>query len=190
MPKAARSLLALLPLLALGATPPTYRYAIDAPHSDVGARVGFLGFASKTAHFPTLKGGITLSPARLDAIDLAVDLDARQLTARDSATQASLKGPGFFDVANHPGIHFAGRRMTMTGPVTARVDGTITARGITRPVVLAVSFAQPPARATGRDPIQLTARAMIDRRDFGMTAYRLIVGRKVTITIKARMAPV
>ena len=79
--------------------------------------------------------------------------------------------------------------MAMTGPVSATVAGEITARGVTRPAVLAVTFAQPPVRATGREPFSLTARTTIDRRAFGMTAYSLIVGRKVTITIETRMVP-
>jgi polyisoprenoid-binding protein YceI len=37
--------------------------------------------------------------------------------------------------------------------------------------------------------VELTARTVIDRREFGMTAYSAIVSRKVTITINARMTP-
>ncbi len=136
-----------------------------------------------------MKGGISLSPDRLDTIDLDVDLDARALTAGDKVTLARLRGPDFFDVAHHPSVRFTGRRMTMTGPVTATVAGEVTARGITRPTVLSVSFAQPPAKANGRDPISLSARATIDRTQFGMTAYRMIVSKKVTITINARLVP-
>jgi polyisoprenoid-binding protein YceI len=79
--------------------------------------------------------------------------------------------------------------MTMIGPTAARIDGSITARGVTRPTRLSVAFAQPPAKATGREPITLTASGTIDRRDFGMTSYSMFVGKKVTITIKARMVP-
>ena len=77
----------------------------------------------------------------------------------------------------------------MTGPVTATVAGQITVRGITRPETLLVTFRSPPARATGREPIELSARTVIDRRAFGMTAYSAIVAKKVTITINARMMP-
>ena len=77
----------------------------------------------------------------------------------------------------------------MTGALTARIDGQITARGVTRPAVLAVTFRDPPARATGRDPVELTATTTINRRDFGMTAYSMVVGKKVAITIRARLVP-
>ena len=184
-----RAVLACLALLFTVGAAPAYRYEIDAPRSAVSAKVAFLGLSHKSAGFPRMTGSIRLSPERLDAIDLAVVLDARALTAGDAATQERLKGKDFFDVARHPTIAFSGQRMTMTGPTSARVEGQITARGVTRPAILAVSFAQAPASVTGREPIDLTAQTTINRRDFGMTAYSLVVGKKVSITIKARMVP-
>lgn len=136
-----------------------------------------------------MSGGIHLTPDRLDAIDLDVTLDARALTAGDKVTLERLRGKDFFDVERYPTIRFAGTRMTMTGQTTARVEGEITARGVTRPATLAVTFAQPPVSATGKEPIQLSAQTTINRHDFGMTAYSVVVGRKVTITINARMVP-
>jgi polyisoprenoid-binding protein YceI len=178
-------------LLLVAASPPAQRlrYVIDAAGSDVSARVAFFGVASKTARFPKVAGGIELSPRDLSRVDLAVELDARALIAPDKVTLARLRGLKFFDVANHPTIRFAGRRLTMTGPASGTVAGEITARGVTRPANMAVTFARPPAEATGREPITLTGRTTIDRRAFGMTAYRMVVGRKVAITIRARMVP-
>lgn len=185
-----RAIIALpLLMLLIGAAEPTFHYHLDEARSDVAAKVSFFGLASKTAHFPKMKGQIRLQPARLDSIDLDVELDARALTAGDSVTLGRLKGPKFFDAERYPTIRFAGSKMAMTGPVTATVRGTITARGVTRPAVLDVAFRTPPAKTTGREPVQLSARTTIDRRDFGMTAYGFIVGRNVAITINAQMIP-
>jgi len=184
-----RYLAALLVLITTGAATPTYRYRLDEARSLVSAKVAFLGLASKTARFPKMTGRITLQPDRLDAIDLDVDLDARALTAGDKVTLDRLRGKDFFDVANHPVVSFSGRRMTMTGPKAATVEGNITARGVTRTAVLQVAFAEPPAKATGREPIMLSARTTINRAEFGMKAYSMIVGKKVTISINAWMEP-
>ncbi len=168
---------------------PVYNYTLDQADSEVTARVAFFGIASKTAGFPRMRGGITLSPAAPERIDLTVTLDARALTAPDKVTLERLRGPNFFDVARYPTITFTGRTMQMTGARDAAIDGMVTARGVTRPARLTVRFDAPPGDATGRSPIGLTATTAIDRRDFGMTAYPLIVGRKVTIRIRARMVP-
>lgn len=165
------------------------QFTLDPTLSKVHARVGFFGLASKTARFPKVSGRIVLNPKRLDTIQLNVDLDATALEAGDSVTLGRLRGPDFFDVERHPTVRFVGREMAMTGPVTARISGNLTAKGVTRPVVLAVSFTKPPASATGREPIQLAAQTKIDRTEFGMNAYRFIVAKTVTITINAQMVP-
>jgi polyisoprenoid-binding protein YceI len=179
----------LAPLLALAAAPPSYHYQLDAGQSAVTARVGYLGLGSKTVRFPAMRGAIRLTPERLEGIDLDVELDARAMVAATQSDADYLRGPAFFDVAHHPTVSFSGHRMAMTGPTTARIDGQITARGVTQPASLEVSFRDPPARATGRDAVQLSARTTINRRDFGMTAYSWVVGKKVTITIAARLVP-
>ena len=184
-----RIALALTLLLATASAGPAYRYQLDGAGSAVSARVSFLGLGHKTARFPVMRGSIRITPDRLDAIDLDVELDARAMSAGSKTDTDYLRGKAFFDVANYPVVRFSGQRMAMTGPTTARVEGQITARGITRPAVLAVTFRDPPAKTTGRDPIQLTATIAINRRDFGMTAYSLLVGKKVAITIQARLVP-
>ena len=183
------AILALLPCASAGAqrhVAGANRYAIDPAATAITARVGFFGLASKTARFPAVSGGIALDPARPQAIALAIVLDARQLVAGDPVTLARLKGPSFFAVAQYPEIRFAGSRMAVDPGGAARIFGTLTARGITRPVVLSARFTRPPMPG---QPITLDAATTIDRRDFGMTAYRLIVGSKVRITIAARLAP-
>jgi polyisoprenoid-binding protein YceI len=186
---AGRLLLALPLLLAVAAAGPSYRYQLDSGASAVSAKVGYLGLGSKTAWFPAMRGSIRMTPDRLESVALDVELDARAMTAGSKRDTDYLKGKDFFDVANHPLVRFTGSRMVMTGETSARIEGQVTARGVTRPAVLAVTFRDPPARATGREPVQLTATTTINRRDFGMTAYSLVIGKRVTITIKARLVP-
>ena len=183
-----RSLRALPALLLIGAAP-GQRYIIDAAASEVSAKVAFFGLGSKTARFPRMSGGIQFSRDRPEQIDLTVQLDATALTASDSVTLARLKGPKFFDVARHPTILFRGRKMRMTDDRDGQVSGEITARGITRPATLAVQFTTSPLRADGREPLMLNGETVIDRREFGMSAYPLIVGRKVRIRIRAALVP-
>ena len=166
-----------------------HRFNLDGANSAVSARVSFFGIASKTAQFPEISGGIQLDPARLGPIDLDVTLNARALKAGDSVTLGRLKGPRFFDVEHYPTIRFAGRLMRMTGQRTANVDGDLTARGVTRHEVLHVTFEQEPSQISGREPVSFAAIMAIDRRNYGMTAYSLIVGNRVSIAIRARMVP-
>lgn len=184
-----RILAAIIPLLATAASSPAYRYQIDSKSSLIDAKVTVLGIAKKSARFPRMTGGIVLSPTQLGMIRMDVAVDARAMATRDPKVGDQLKGPDFLDVARHPIVSFSGQRMTMTGPQTARISGQLTARGTSRPTVMNVTFAAPPSQMTGREPVQITAQTTIDRRQFGMNGYGGVVGKDVTITIKARMLP-
>lgn len=189
-----RFLAVLAPLaaaaLALGGNAaPGLTYVVDSAASSVSAKVGFLGLGSKTAGFPQMSGTVRLTPDRPDKIDLDVSLDARALTAPDKVTLGRLRGEKFFWVDRYPTVRFVGERMNLTSSRSGTIDGALTARGVTQPVRLAVTFDKAPLTAGRRDPITLTGTTTIDRRKFGMTAYSLVVGKNVSITLKARMVP-
>ena len=77
----------------------------------------------------------------------------------------------------------------MTGEKTALLTGHVTARGVTRPASVTVAFTAPPMNAAAGEPLRLTATMAINRDDFGMTAYHILIGRHVTINIQAMMVP-
>lgn len=166
-----------------------HEWRLDAATSQVHAAVPFLGFGRRTARFPAVTGSLVADPAEPGRFGLEVIIDARQLAASDALTTSRLRGPGFFDVAHFPTVRFSGERLTLRSPVSGDVAGRLTARGITRPLTLAVSFARPIGRAAPGETIELTASGRLDRRDFGMRAYPLIVGSQVTLNIRARLEP-
>ncbi|MCJ7420709.1 YceI family protein [Sphingomicrobium astaxanthinifaciens] len=165
-------------------------YEPDASASRVSAKVAFLGLASKTARFPAMEGSILVDPADRSRVDLRVDLDARHLEASDGVTRRRLKGEKFFWVERYPMVRFHGTSLQLDDDRRGRIAGTVTARGVTRPVTLEVAFDRPVAALDDGQPVRLAARTRIDRRDFGMTGYRPIVGNKVRIRIEARMVPI
>ena len=164
------------------------RYVIDKAASHVDAKVAFLGIATKTAKFPDMSGTFNLSFANMQALDMVIDIDARTLTTGDAQTK-TLRGRSFFDVTRHPTLRFVGRKLNMTGELTATVEGDITARGVTRPIKMNVTFSVPPMSTGGTQPISIIGTGVIDRRQFGMTAFPWIIGAMVNVTIRARMVP-
>jgi polyisoprenoid-binding protein YceI len=191
-PSVALPRLILLPLLALlmlantAATP--LRYTLDARASEVAARVPFFGLASKTARFPRMQGVVSIVPGAPERAVIDVTFDASALEAPDRVTLERLRGAKFFDVANHPTVRFVGRSLALTSPTRGKVTGELTARGITRMQVLDVTFEADPVAMAGK-PVRFSGTTTIDRRDYGMRAYPLIVGNKVNITMTARMVP-
>jgi polyisoprenoid-binding protein YceI len=184
--------LVFVPLLALLALANTLgapqRYTLDASASNVSAQVPFFGLASKTARFPRMQGAVTIVPGAPEKAVIDVTFDATAIEAPDSVTLARLRGEKFFWVEKYPDIRFVGRSLKLTSATRGTVAGELTARGITRPATLLVAFDVDPIAQAGK-PVSFTGTTTIDRREFGMKSYQLIVGNKVDITLKARMVP-
>ncbi len=184
--------LMLLPLLALltlaNASGMPQRYALDASASNVSAKVPFFGLASKTARFPRMEGAVTIVPGAPERAVIDVTFDATAIEAPDSLTLSRLRGEKFFWVEKYPTIRFLGRSLRLSSATRGTVSGELTARGVTRPASLAVTFDADPVAQVGK-PVSFTGTTTIDRREFGMKAYQLLVGNKVDITLKARMVP-
>ncbi len=181
------AILPFLAALAMAAAP--LNYVLDVEASAVSAKVAFFGIASKTAGFPSMSGRVLIVPDKPSEALIDVTIDASRLTAPDEVTLKRLRGEKFFWVEKYPTVHFVGHQLTMRDPTHGSVDGKLTARGVTRDEELFVTFNQPPTEAARGEAITLNGEMQIDRRDYGMTAYRFIVGKQVTIKLAARMVP-
>lgn len=187
--RAALALVAALGLAQAAAGGETrLRYTLDASASNVSAQVPFFGLASKTARFPKMQGVVTIVPGAPERAVIDVTFDAAALEAPDRVTLERLRGEKFFWVEKHPTVRFVGRSLDLSSATRGQVAGDLTARGITRPQVLEVTFDSDPVANPG-EPVSFTGKTTIDRREYGMKAYPLIVGNKVDITLKARMVP-
>jgi polyisoprenoid-binding protein YceI len=178
-----------LPLMAFaltGAAPQSY--TLDTKASSISAKVPFLGIGSRTATFNTITGAVKFAPNRPSAARVNVTINTRDIKAPDSLTLKRLKSEKFFWVDKYPTAKFVGSNLTMTSATKGRISGKLTARGVTRPETLFVSFDRAPASAMGK-PIGLTGQMKINRRHYGMTSFGVIVGKTVTINLKARMVP-
>lgn len=185
------SLFALLaPLCLMGNAPRgAVDYRLDASASNVAAKVPFFGIASKTARFPRMEGRVTIVPGQPEAARIDVTFDATAIEAPDSVTLSRLRGEKFFWVEKYPTVRFVGRTLTLTSEKRGTVRGQLTARGVTKPATLDVTFDTPPLTSPPGQPLSFTGTTTIDRREFGMKSYQLIVGNKVKITLRARMLP-
>lgn len=165
-------------------------YRIDEATSSVTAQVPVLGFAGRTIRFPKMQGKVMVSTRDPEGVRLEINLDTRAVTASDRFTQAQVRGPMFFDAEHFPTLRFIGHRFRVQSALAGELDGEMTIRGVTKPATLHVVFAQSPLQQPVDTPLALTAVATINRRDFGMTAMPLLVGRRVAVTIQATLLPI
>jgi polyisoprenoid-binding protein YceI len=151
---------------------PAGDYALDPAHSTLMFKVSHLGFSNFTLWFEKVSANLKLDPANPSAATLEATIDPASIMvpAPDEEFLGHLRGENLADAAKHPTITYKSTAITMTGPNTADVTGDLAFRGITKPVVLKMTYNggykghayEPRAR------IGFSAHGTFKRSDFGM----------------------
>jgi polyisoprenoid-binding protein YceI len=185
-------------------TAPAGVYTLDKAHTSVNFRVSHMGFSRYTARFGKVDGKIAFDPDHPEKISVTAEIDPASLLTNypfhdpgypmsDVDFDKILEGKDLFDVARYRTMSFRSTKVEPTGARTARVTGDLTMHGVTRPVVLDVSFNG--GYAPGAiDPmgarIGFSAHGFLERSDFGMgfgvpaKGTNMGVGDKVEILIE------
>ena len=161
-------------------------FKVDPAHADVTFAIDHLGFSKTWGRFNEIDGTIVLDRETPENSIVFVVIQAASIDTRHAVRDDHLRGPDFFDVATFPAIVFRSQRIEPLGERTARVYGTLTLRGIPRPVTLFATLnkiAEHPLRP-GLVVAGFSARATIKRSEFGITTGLPILGDEVEIVLE------
>ncbi|WP_129776409.1 YceI family protein [Peristeroidobacter soli] len=155
---------------------PAGAYTIDPMHTSILFRVNHLGFSNYTARFKKATAQLQFDPANLAASTVNVAVDAKSLETDfpDPATvdfNAELTGEKWLDAGKYPEITFRSTSVEPTGARTMRINGELTLRGVTRPMVLEARF-NGGYRGHPMDPnarIGFSATGVLKRSEFGIS---------------------
>lgn len=161
---------------ALGAAapagPPAGAYVMDKTHTSVTFQVNHLGFSHYTARFSRVDGKLKFDPSHPAsmAVEASIDPTSLELNAPPAGFHAELMGKGWFEAARFPKMTFKSTKVEPTGPRTARVTGDLSLHGVTKPVVLEVTYNGGwPANAMDGDRIGFSAHTTLKRSAFGIS---------------------
>jgi polyisoprenoid-binding protein YceI len=164
-------------------------YQVDPAHSQVAWEVNHMGFSILEGIFPVSAGSLTIDPAHPAAtkVDVTVQIDAVATTSEPFAHH--LKSDQIFDAAKFPTARFVSTSVTPRGGNKATVAGTLTIKGISKPVTLDATFigagTNPQNKKTN---IGFGATATVKRSDFGVALAAPIVSDNVVLHIHAAFA--
>lgn len=131
--------------------------------------------------------------AQRDVVAVAEEVDDASIDTGNSQRDDHLRTGDFFDAPSHPKITFKSTRIEPKGESEYVVHGDLTMRGVTKPVALDVELHGTSKNPWGKTVAGLSARATINRKDFGVSynavldAGGVAVGEKVKIEIDAEL---
>jgi len=171
-------------------------WLIDDIHTHIGFSVKHMMVSTVRGQFKQYKGTLVLDPADFTRSSFEGEIEVMSIDTGNGQRDDHLRTSDFFDAANHPKITFKSARIeAKPGGSEGEylVQGDLTIRGVTRPVALEVEFSGTSKNPWGKTVAGLSARATINRKDFGVSYNALLetggvaVGEKVKIEIEAEL---
>jgi polyisoprenoid-binding protein YceI len=169
----------------------TTTWTIDPTHTLVEFSARHMMITTVKGRFGDVAGTIIIDDATPDASRVEITIDASSIDTRTEQRDAHLRSADFLDVENYPSVTF--RSTAIRGSYAQagdrfELEGELTIRGVTKPVVLDVTF-----EGTGRDPwggerASFTATASIDRRDFGLTWNQALEAGGLLVSNEIRLS--
>ena len=148
--------------------PATGTWHLDASHSEVGFSVRHLGISKTRGRFGTFSGTLQIDADVPENSSVEVEIDATSIDTKDAGRDEHLRGADFFDAEQFPTLTF--RSTSVRGEGTDwTVEGELTIRGVTRPVVLDTELVGLEKDPWGNDRVGFAATTEVNREDFGLT---------------------
>jgi polyisoprenoid-binding protein YceI len=182
----------LLPAVTLAIATPALAatWTLDPAHSSAQFSVRHMMVSNVRGEFGKVTGTVQGDETKPTEAVIAATIDAASINTREPKRDEHLRSADFLDVAAHPRISFASRKIEPAGNGNFKVTGDLTLHGVTREVVLDVSDLTPPVTdPSGKTRAGATATTKINRKDFGINWSKamdnggVVVGDEVAITI-------
>lgn len=112
----------------------------DPAHTDLGFSIGHLGISDVTGSFNEFTATINSTKADFSDAVIEASINAASVDTRVEARDQHLKSADFFDVEKYPAITFKSTSLKKAGKNKYKVTGDLTAKGITKEVVLDLTY--------------------------------------------------
>lgn len=183
------AVLGLLPLLSFGQTT---IWNSDPAHSRLGFTVEHLTISEIDGNFANFTIKVTTSKGDYSDAQIEVVAQTKSINTGIEARDNHLRTADFFDVEQYPTLTFTSSSLEKTGDNTAKLKGSLTMHGVTKPIELNVVY-----KGTVTNPMSNIETAgfkitgTINRSDFGIgsTFPNSIVGDTIHITVNAEFSP-
>ena len=185
LPAAARLLACAALLWPLASRAAEHRYRYDTVHSQIVFSVDHDGYSRPFGRLHIARGWLRFDPDDWSRAATELDIDLASLDMGDADWNDAVKRPGLLDTARSRYAHFASTSVERIDARSGVLHGQLSLRGVTREVAIPFTFNREARTIFGLHTVAgFSATAMLDRTDFGMTAYPNSIGHSVSLWLE------
>jgi len=169
----------------------TGTWKVDPGHAEVGFVGRHFGLTKVRGRFVGVDGTVVVA-SDVEQSTVEVVIDTASVNSGDDTRDNHLRSADMFDVAVHPTAIFRSTTLHVDGD-RGRMDGTLTIKGVARPVTLDVELLGVAVEPSGAQRLVFSARGRINREDWGLTwnvvleAGGLLVSKEITLEIEVEL---
>jgi polyisoprenoid-binding protein YceI len=162
-------------------------WVLDPSHSEAAFSVRHMMISKVRGSFG-VKSATIIAPENPLEARVEASVDVASIDTKDEGRDAHLRSADFFDAETYPTLDFVSTGVRYEDG-DFLVDGDLTIRGITKPVTFELEFGGFGTDPWGNYKAGATAKAVINREDFGLTwnaaleTGGVLVGKDITITL-------
>ncbi len=144
------------------------QWVIDPGHSSLAFESRHMVVTRMRGRFRSFSGEFHIE-VQPEESWVEVSIDAASLDTTNADADGSLKGERFLNVERYPTLHYRSSEIHHVEANRWQVNGTLTIKGISHPIILDATFEGAVAAGrAARAKMAFVARGEFDRRDYGM----------------------
>jgi polyisoprenoid-binding protein YceI len=165
-------------------------WQLDSSRSGIHFAVRHLVLSKTRGRFSRWSGTLMVPDGDFSRATVDVVIDAASIDTGVVRRDDHLRSADYLDVNRYPNIIFSARRVSAEPNGSLRVVGALTIREVTRDVSLTVVPNGRTLEPWGKQRVGFSAKAAIDRRDFGFSgnpaldAGGLVIGQRIEVEIE------
>ncbi|HEU5377118.1 MAG TPA: YceI family protein [Ktedonobacteraceae bacterium] len=157
---------------------------IDPTHSQVTFSVKHMMVSTVKGNFKVFGGKLEIDEANPQNSWVEAEADTGSIDTRDANRDKHLRSADFFDSEQYPEITFKSKKIEPVSNDEYRVLGDLTIHGVTREVLFKAEYAGQLKDGYGKQRAGLSAKAAINRKDFGLTWNKALETGGVAVSDK------
>jgi len=168
-------------------------YSLDLAHSEVAFQVRHL-LTKLRGRFTDFAGTIEFDEAHPELSSITVTIRAASIDTAQPDRDKHLRSDDFFGVDQFPELRFVSTGMTRSGPDSFDVAGTMTIRGVSKPVVVPVTALGKARDPWGTEKLGFEAEFKLNRKDYGLNWNAVVetggfvVGDEIKVSLSFQAA--
>ena len=146
----------------------TTKWVLDPSHSEVLFRVKHLMITNVKGEFRKIQGEVISEGSDFSQASVNLSIDASAIDTNDEGRNIHLRSADFFDVENHKEITFKSTSLKKLYSENYQLKGSLTIKGISKEVVLAVEFGGLSKDPWGNEKAGFSVTGKINRKNWNL----------------------